>query len=247
MSFTVIIPARFASTRLPGKPLADLAGKPLIQHVVDRANESEAERVIVATDDERIGEALGDSECEVVMTAATHVSGSDRLNEVVTTLSIPDQQIVVNVQGDEPTIPARLINEVGQTLAASAGSVMATAAQPIQNEQDYLNPNIVKVVTDQTGRALYFSRAPIPHYREPKQTPIALHHIGIYAYRAEFLKRYTLLKPSALEQAENLEQLRVMDNGETIMVRQIDYEAGIGVDTPEDLERAREVIQSWAW
>ncbi len=247
MSFTVIIPARFASTRLPGKPLADLAGKPLIQHVVDRANESEAERVIVATDDERIGEALGGSECEVVMTAATHVSGSDRLSEVVTTLSIPDQQIVVNVQGDEPTIPARLINEVGQTLAASAASVMATAAQPIQNEQDYLNPNMVKVVADQTGRALYFSRAPIPHYREPKQAPSALHHIGIYAYRAEFLKRYALLKPSALEQAENLEQLRVMDNGETIMVHQIDYEAGIGVDTPEDLERAREVLQSWAW
>ena len=238
MSFIVIIPSRYASTRLPGKPLVDIAGKPLIEHVVDRANESNAKRVIVATDDQRIVDALQGVDCEVIMTRVDHLSGSDRLAEVLDTLNIKDQEIVVNVQGDEPLIPAKLINQVADYLSKSSQAVMSTAAHKIASDTDLENPNVVKVVIDQTGKALYFSRAAIPFSRD--NTPItAWHHIGIYAYRAEFLKRYSKLKPSALEQTESLEQLRVMDNGETIMVQTIDYDAGVGVDTPEDLDLMR--------
>ena len=242
MSFIVIIPSRFASTRLPGKPLVDIAGKPLIEHVVDRANESNAKRVIVATDDQQIVDALQGVDCEVVMTRVDHLSGSDRLVEVLETLKIQDQEIVVNVQGDEPLIPAKLINQVADYLSKSSQAVMSTAAHKIASDADLQNPNVVKVVIDQTGKALYFSRAAIPFSRDNSLTRApaqAWHHIGIYAYRAEFLKRYSKLKPSALEKSESLEQLRVMDNGETIMVQTIDYDAGIGVDTPEDLELVR--------
>lgn len=247
MNFTVIIPSRYASTRLPAKALADIGGRSLIAHVVDRANESNAYRVIVATDDQRIADALIASKCEVCMTRQDHISGSDRLAEVVSKLAIDDDEIIVNVQGDEPAIPARLINEVAASLAQAPLAVMSTAAHRIKTAADLNNPNIVKVVFDQSGRALYFSRSAIPYSSDSNMAKvIAWHHIGIYAYRAEFLKRYQTLASSELEIAESLEQLRVMDNGETIMVQCIDYDAGVGVDTAEDLATARDLLADWS-
>ncbi len=243
MSFIVIIPARYDSTRLPGKPLADIAGKPLIEHVVDRANESDAERVIVATDDERIKNALNEVDCEVCMTRYDHQSGSDRLTEVVENLLIEDQSIVVNVQGDEPLIPPSLINRVAMLLKNSENASMATAAHPIVDISEINNPNVVKVVFNQQSQAMYFSRSAIPFNRENDAIE-AWKHIGIYAYRAEFLKRYHSLSLSKIEQAENLEQLRVLDNGETILIEKVDYDAGVGVDTPEDLEKVRSLLRS---
>ena len=241
MSYTVIIPARYASTRLPGKALADIAGKPMVAHVVDRAHESGASRVIVATDDQRIVDALNGLDCEVCLTRPDHESGSDRLTEVVQTLNIADDEIVVNVQGDEPMIPGRLIDQVANSLAKEKDAAMSTAARKITSEAAIDDPNVVKVVFTHTGRAMYFSRASIPFARDNRKAD-AWHHIGIYAYRASFLKRYHLLKPSLIEQTESLEQLRVLDNGESIMVEQVDYETGIGVDTPADLEKIRTLM-----
>lgn len=241
MSFTVVIPARFASTRLPGKALADIAGKPMVAHVVDRANESNARRVIVATDDQRIADALSGLECEVCMTSADHESGSDRLAEVVTTLGLSDNEIVVNVQGDEPMIPGRLINQVAHGLELANSAAMSTAARRIVEQSVIDDPNVVKVVFARSGRAMYFSRAAIPFARDARKAD-AWHHIGIYAYRAEFLKRYHQLEPSLIEQTESLEQLRALDNGDDIMVEQIDYDTGIGVDTPADLDAIRKLM-----
>lgn len=241
MSFVVIIPARYASTRLPGKALADIAGKTMIEHVVDRANESDATRVIVATDDERIQTALMMTNCEVCLTRSDHESGSDRLAEVVDTLNIADDEVVVNVQGDEPLIPGKLINQVALALTDSVTAVMSTAAKAIDNDEDLNNPNVVKVVFAQNGRALYFSRSAIPFARDQRLAS-AWHHIGIYAYRSHFLKRYQDLSASLIEQTESLEQLRVLDNGNEIMVQTVDYETGIGVDTPEDLEKIRSLF-----
>lgn len=238
MSFSVVIPARFASTRLPGKALADIAGKPMIAHVVDRAKESSARRVIVATDDQRIADALQGLDCEVCMTRSDHVSGSDRLAEVVTALDLAHDEIVVNVQGDEPLVPGRLIDQVAAALQVSGDAVMSTAARKIHDPQQINDPNVVKVVFTRTGKALYFSRAAIPFVRDGGSFD-CWHHIGIYAYRAGFLRRYPEIVSSALEQAESLEQLRVLDNGDTIMVETVDYETGIGVDTQADLERVR--------
>jgi len=243
MLFTVVIPARYASTRLPGKILADIAGAPMIAHVVDRARESSATRVIVATDDQRIADAVKSLNCEVCMTRADHESGSDRLAEVVEKLGFADDQIIVNVQGDEPLIPGRLIDQVAAALEASSEAAMSTAAKAIDNDADLANPNVVKVVFTLAGKALYFSRAPIPYERDERHTN-AWHHIGIYAYRASFLKRYDQLEHSSLEQTESLEQLRVLDNGDSIMVETVDYDTGIGVDTAEDLERVRHIIKS---
>ena len=208
--------------------------------MVERAAQSSAQRVIVATDDQRIATALDGADCEVCFTHSEHKSGSDRLAEVMEKLSIDDDTVVVNVQGDEPLIPPQLIDQVAAKLAASPQAVMATAAHPIANSNDLHDPNVVKVVFDQQGKALYFSRAPIPHGNVAE----AWHHIGIYAYRAGFLKRYHLLNASALEESESLEQLRVMDNGEAIMVEPIEYDAGFGVDTEYDLERVREIFKS---
>lgn len=241
MSFTVVIPARYASTRLPGKALADIAGKPMVAHVVDRALESSASRVIVATDDERICDALNGLECDVCMTRVEHKSGSDRLAEVVEKLCLADDEIIVNVQGDEPLIPGKLIDQVASALSRAGGAVMATAAKEVCDEAALESPNTVKVVFDRHGKALYFSRAPIPYAREHRIAR-AWHHIGIYAYRAAFLKRYDQLPVSDLEQTESLEQLRVLDNGDTIMVETVDYDTGIGVDTFEDLERVRSLL-----
>lgn len=241
MTFTVVIPARYSSTRLPGKVLADISGKPMIAHVVERANESLASRVIVATDDQRIADALSASQCEVCMTRADHQSGSDRLAEVVQILSIRDQEIIVNVQGDEPCVPGKLINQVAAALENADDAVMSTAAKKIDLPSDIDNPNVVKVVFTQAGKALYFSRAPIPFARDQRQVS-AWHHIGIYAYRSGFLKRYHSLPSSHMEAAESLEQLRVLDNGDTIMVETVNYDTGIGVDTQQDLERARQLL-----
>lgn len=241
MSFIVVIPARYASTRLPGKALADIAGRPMVAHVVDRANESGASRVIVATDDSRIAQALENEACDVCMTRADHQSGSDRLAEVVNTLAIADDDVVVNVQGDEPMIPARLIDQVATALVGAGDAVMSTAARKITDQATLEDPNVVKVVFARNGCALYFSRAPIPYARDLRVAD-AWHHIGIYAYRASFLKRYHQLLDSSIEQTESLEQLRVLDNGDSIMVETVDYDTGIGVDTPDDLERARKLM-----
>ena len=243
MSFTVIIPARYASTRLPGKALASIAGKPMVEHVVNRAHESSAHRVIVATDDERIVSALESVNCEVCLTRADHESGSDRLAEVVKKLNIDDQQVVVNVQGDEPLIPGKLIDQVANALMAENKAVMSTAAKKISDQALIDEPNVVKVVFNQAGQAMYFSRSGIPFSRDTRHAD-AWHHIGIYAYRCEFLKRYHLLNPSLIERTESLEQLRVLDNGERIMVEQIDYETGVGVDTPADLEQVRNLMEA---
>lgn len=240
LDFIVVIPARMASTRLPGKMLADLGGQPLICHTVARANESRASRVVVATDHQDIADALRQSPCEVMLTNPQHPSGSDRLAEVSERLQLDAQHIVVNVQGDEPLIPPRLINEVASALMYSdaPNTVMSTAAKAITSAEPLRDPNTVKVVVNKRGSALYFSRSEIPFARG-ERTCLALHHIGIYAYRAHFLTTFTQLEPSLLETCESLEQLRVLDHGYAIQVHQIDYAAGFGVDTQADLERAR--------
>ena len=238
MSYTVVIPARYASTRLPGKAVLDIAGKPMVAHVVDRANEASAHKVVVATDDQRVAQAIVDCNCEVVMTRADHESGSDRIAEVVEKLALPNDEIVVNVQGDEPMIPGELIDSVAQRLKSSPQAAVATAALEIEDPQELDNPNAVKVVFNQLGEALYFSRSAIPFSRDGDAIS-AYRHIGIYAYRAEFLKRYDRLEKSELENAEKLEQLRVLDNGDKIVVEVVESGAGLGVDTQEDLEAVR--------
>lgn len=243
MSFTVIIPARYGSTRLPGKALADINGAPLVAHVVRQANQSKAQRIIVATDDQRIAKALKNQDCEVCMTAETHQSGSDRLQEVVTKLNIDNDEVVVNVQGDEPMIPPQLIDQVAECLLKSKTAAMSTAAHLIDDILQVENPNVVKVVFNQLQQALYFSRSPIPYNRDGGNYGY-WRHIGIYAYRSQFLKSYRELSSSEIEQAESLEQLRVLDNGHQILVHCVDYEVGIGVDTPEDLELVRQKLKA---
>jgi len=246
VSFTVIIPARYTSTRLPRKVLLDIAGKPMISHVVDRAFESSAHRVIVATDDERIADAVRTNDCDICMTREEHESGSDRIAEVVTKFDLPDDEIVVNVQGDEPMIPGTLIDQIAASLEFSPEAAMATAAIKIQTEAELNNPNAVKVVFNRLGEALYFSRAPIPFVRD-EGAIAAYRHIGVYAYRAEFLKRYHRLMPSTIEQVEKLEQLRVLDNGDKIMVEVVEHGTGIGVDTQEDLDAVREHFKNQSY
>ena len=241
MKFVVVIPARYQSSRLPGKPLADIAGKTMIERVVDAAKTSDAMQVVVATDDHRIEEAVKQFDGEVCMTKVDHVSGSDRIVEVVEKYAFSDDVIIVNVQGDEPFIPGKLINQVAKTLIDSPEAVMSTASHAIHDEEDINNPNIVKVISNQKGLAMYFSRSPIPFAREQREQ-IVQKHIGIYAYRAGFLKRYNELPVSKIEATESLEQLRVLDQGEHIAVCEIDYDVGIGIDTPEDLEKARLLI-----
>lgn len=240
MSFTVVIPARYGSTRLPGKAMLDIAGQPMIAHVVHRALESSAHRVIVATDDKRIADAVSQIDCEVCMTREDHESGSDRIAEVVSKMDIVDDEVIVNVQGDEPLIPGELIDQVARSLADSSAA-MSTAAMQIDCEHDLASPNVVKVVFNRQQEAMYFSRSPIPFARDDRKLE-AFRHIGIYAYRAEFLRRYHLLNESLIEQTEKLEQLRVLDNGEKIMVEVVDHGPGAGVDTIEDLETVRAVF-----
>ncbi|WP_367986777.1 3-deoxy-manno-octulosonate cytidylyltransferase [Vibrio sp. NTOU-M3] len=247
MAFTVVIPARYQSTRLPGKPLADIAGKPMVQWVYEQALQAGAEHVIVATDDKRVEEAVLAFGGEVCMTSPDHESGTERLAEVVKLKNIADDHIVVNVQGDEPLIPPSIIRQVAENLANSVAP-MATLAVEIEDESEVFNPNAVKVVTDNEGYALYFSRATIPWDRdgfatEQKQieTPL-MRHIGIYAYRAGFINTYINWAPSALERIECLEQLRVLWYGEKIHVAVAKEAPAAGVDTPEDLEAVRKII-----
>ncbi|WP_210396334.1 3-deoxy-manno-octulosonate cytidylyltransferase [Motiliproteus sediminis] len=249
MSFTVIIPARFSSSRLPGKPLLEINGKPMIQHVYERACASEARAVIVATDDQRIAEAATAFGADVCVTSADHPSGTDRLQEVVRQRGFYADDIVVNVQGDEPMIPPRIINQVAHNLAAEPRAVIATLSEPVEDTETLLNPNAVKVVSDAEGRALYFSRAPIPWPRDAfagDELPAALptgfdyqRHIGIYAYRVKLLNDFVRWPSCELERTESLEQLRALWNGAFIHVDRADEAVPAGVDTLDDLEQVR--------
>jgi 3-deoxy-manno-octulosonate cytidylyltransferase (CMP-KDO synthetase) len=248
VSFTALIPARLASTRLPNKPLADIAGLPMVVRVAQRAALSGAARVVVAADDDRIVAACRAHGVLALLTRADHASGSDRLAEACVALGLDGQDLVVNVQGDEPLIDPTLVARTAAVLDERSDCVMSTAAHAIDNEADWRNPNVVKVVLDAAGRALYFSRSSIPHWRDapsadalPAQPP-ALRHIGLYAYRAAFLRRFPTLSPAPLERSEALEQLRVLWHGERIAVHVTDKAPGIGVDTPEDLQRVRRLF-----
>jgi 3-deoxy-manno-octulosonate cytidylyltransferase (CMP-KDO synthetase) len=244
-SFHVVIPARFASSRFPGKPLVEIGGKPMIAHVADRARESGAQRVIVATDDTRIADAAREWQCDVAMTRADHATGTDRISEVVSQLHWDDDAIVINAQGDEPLLPPRLIVDVATALASHADASIATACHPIDDIAEFLDPNAVKVVFDQQGYALYFSRAPIPWPRdafalEQRTMPAGLpayRHIGLYAYRCRFLRQYSQLAPVELERFESLEQLRALANGFRIAVTVAEHAPPPGIDTPADLAR----------
>jgi 3-deoxy-manno-octulosonate cytidylyltransferase (CMP-KDO synthetase) len=246
MSFKVVIPARYASTRLPGKPLLDIAGKPMVVRVAEQAAKSGASEVVIATDFEKIVQAANEHNIKAVITRIDHASGTDRIAEVAQKLGWADDEIVVNVQGDEPLIDPELIKEVAQHLANSKQAVMATACHPIHEETALLNPNIVKVVMDTNGNALYFSRAPIPYPRdEAYKNNIQSHrHIGIYAYRVGFLKKYAELAVTELEKTESLEQLRVLHHGYKIGVTITQNAPASGVDTQEDLDYVRSVFKT---
>jgi 3-deoxy-manno-octulosonate cytidylyltransferase (CMP-KDO synthetase) len=245
MSFVVIIPARLASTRLPNKPLADLGGKPMVVRVAERARESGAERIIVATDHPDIAAACAAHGIEACMTRADHPSGTDRIAEVARTLGLPPDAVVVNLQGDEPLIDPALLAACAARIGADVP--MATCAHPLSDAVDAFNPNVVKVVLDKAGRALYFSRATIPWHRDgfardraslpPGHVP--LRHIGLYAYSNAFLQQYPRLEPAPLEAVEALEQLRVLWHGYPIAVHVTAEAPHAGVDTPEDLARVR--------
>lgn len=247
---TVLIPARLASTRLPDKPLADLAGVPMVVRVAQRCREAGARAVVVAADSPRILEACQAHGADAVLTRADHPTGSDRLAEACTLLGLDGRDIVVNVQGDEPLIDPALVAACAERLQAHPECVMSTAAHTIDSVEEYLNPNVVKVVTDAAGRALYFSRAPMPWWRDGHAQgvtalpdPAPLRHIGIYGYTAGFLRRFPALPPAPLEQTESLEQLRVLWHGERIVVHLSPQRPGPGVDTPEDLARVRRIFE----
>ncbi|SFR48365.1 3-deoxy-manno-octulosonate cytidylyltransferase (CMP-KDO synthetase) [Marinobacter daqiaonensis] len=252
MSFTVVIPARFASSRLPGKPLADIGGKPMIRHVYEQACRSRAGRVLVATDDDRILEACNSFGAEAVMTSPGHVSGTDRLQEVVRILGLEDSARIVNVQGDEPLIPPALIDQVAEALDRYPDAGIATLCERIERPADLFNPNVVKVVRDAEGYAHYFSRAPVPWFRDqwqPGQVPSALpddyiawRHIGIYGYRASLLNRFVSWEPAPTETIESLEQLRALYQGVRIHVSEAAQTPPAGVDTAADLERVRQQL-----
>jgi 3-deoxy-manno-octulosonate cytidylyltransferase (CMP-KDO synthetase) len=250
LKFSVIIPARYASSRFPGKPLADLCGKPMVVHVAERARASGAADVVVATDHAGIAKAVAKHGFAAMITRKDHASGTDRIAEVATRRRLPPGRIIVNVQGDEPLIEPALIRAVAATLARHRTARMATACHPIRDARELANPNVVKVVLDRDGYALYFSRAPIPYARDafargirtvPPRLP-AFRHLGIYAYRAAFLKTFARLKPVAIERAEALEQLRALAYGHRIAVAVTRRSPHPGVDTPADLRRARRVL-----
>jgi 3-deoxy-manno-octulosonate cytidylyltransferase (CMP-KDO synthetase) len=247
MEFTVLIPARMASSRLPDKPLADIAGLPMVVRVARRAAASSAARVVVATDSQAVFQACAQHGVQAVMTSADHPSGSDRLAQACRLLALPPQHMVVNVQGDEPLIDPALIDAVAQALEDHPQAAMSTAAHAIEDLADFANPNVVKVVTDVRGLALYFSRAPIPWWRDgiaaagalALAQPRPLRHIGIYGYRAAFLDAFPRLPQAPIEQLEALEQLRALWHGHAIAVHVTADAPGTGVDTPQDLERVR--------
>ncbi|HAL68116.1 MAG TPA: 3-deoxy-manno-octulosonate cytidylyltransferase [Pseudomonas sp.] len=251
LDFTVVIPARLRSTRLPGKPLLPIAGKPMVQHVWEQARRSAASRVVIATDDASIFEACQAFGAEVLMTRVDHESGTDRLAEVAVQLGLPNEAIVVNVQGDEPLIPPVIIDQVAANLAANPHAGIATLAEPIHEPQAVFNPNAVKVVSDKNGLALSFSRAPLPWARDafakgqelPPGVPYR-RHIGMYAYRVGFLHDFVGWGPCWLEQTEALEQLRALWHGVRIHVEDAIEAPAVGVDTPEDLERVRRLLEA---
>jgi 3-deoxy-manno-octulosonate cytidylyltransferase (CMP-KDO synthetase) len=248
MSFTVLVPARLASTRLPDKPLADIAGLPMVVRVAQRAAQSIALRVGVAADDPSIVSACKEHGVEAILTRQDHPSGTDRLAEACEQLGLDGDDIVVNVQGDEPLIDPALIDAVASALALHPEAAMSTAAHEIDSLDDFLNPNVVKAVLDARGNALYFSRAPIPWWRDGAvnralpsalPTPAPLRHIGIYGYRAGFVRKFPSLPPAPLEATEALEQLRALWHGHRIAVHVTHAAPGPGIDTPEDLARVR--------
>lgn len=249
MSFTIIIPARYASTRLPRKPLLDIAGKPMIQHVWEQAQKTNAKRVIVATDHTEIAQTVEKFGGEICLTSDKHTSGTERLAEVIDKTALPENEIIVNIQGDEPLIPPIIVQQVADNLARYQVN-MATLAVKIFTKEELLNPNVVKAITDKNGMALYFSRATIPFPRDQiKQCSDAfiaeqnyLRHLGIYAYRAGFIKQYVAWQPTALEQLESLEQLRALWYGEKIHIDIASQVPQVGVDTAEDLERVRQIL-----
>lgn len=250
MAFKIVIPARYASTRLPAKPLADIAGKPMIVRVVEQVQGAGADEVWVATDHSAVQEAVEAAGFKVMMTRADHLSGTDRIAEVAATRGWNPDTIVVNVQGDEPLIDRELVSGVACALADDAAAAVATAAHAIADVHEFFNPNVVKVVCANDGTALYFSRAPIPYARDafavardalPAQMP-AWRHIGLYAYRAGFLATYAGLAPSPLERFEALEQLRILAHGLRIRVVLAAVAPQAGVDTPEDLDRVRQAF-----
>ena len=250
LRFKVVIPARYASTRLPGKPLLAIAGKPMIAHVCERAQEAGAEEVIVATDDDRIFQTVSALGIKAVMTHPDHQSGTERIAEVASYCGWADNEIIVNLQGDEPLIPPATIHQVALALAGQQQAGIATLAAKIIDSEEIFNPNAVKVVLNKAGYALYFSRAPIPWEREafanlgrtPSGTVPYLRHIGLYAYTVDFLKRYCSWEPSPLESVEALEQLRILWHGEAILVKIVDQTPQAGVDTQEDLLRVERVL-----
>jgi 3-deoxy-manno-octulosonate cytidylyltransferase (CMP-KDO synthetase) len=249
--FTIIIPARYGSTRLPAKPLKILAGKPMIQWVYEAACQSEAQAVVVATDDVRVAKTVTGFGGRVCMTRSDHESGTDRLQEVVTQWQLPDDAIVVNVQGDEPLIPPAAINQVAALLAQTPNASVATLSEPIHSLDDAFNPNVVKLVSDLNGQALYFSRAPMPWGRDsfstdtPQLPPAHLmqRHIGLYAYRVNLLHHFVRWPMAALEACEKLEQLRILANGHRIQVAPACVSVPAGVDTPADLERVNQLLE----
>ena len=245
--FTIIIPARYQSTRLPGKPLLDLGGMPIIARVIDQCRASRAEDVVVATDDSRISEAVEAVGTRAVMTSRNHGSGTDRIAEASTVLGLDDSQIIVNVQGDEPDMPAALIDQVADALANSEDADMATASAPIDHADQLMDPSVVKVVTNRHGHAAYFSRAAIPWIRDhasdfPSPQPVHRRHLGIYAYRAGYCRKFSGRSSCELEECEKLEQLRALWHGETILCVEAVAVPGPGIDTAEDLERARAAL-----
>jgi 3-deoxy-manno-octulosonate cytidylyltransferase (CMP-KDO synthetase) len=243
MSFCVLIPARMASSRLPNKPLADIAGLPMVVRVAQRANLSAASRVVVAADDERIVAACKAHDIEALLTRTDHPSGSDRLAEACDLLKLQDADVVVNVQGDEPLIDPASIDAAAHLLQKRQDCSISTLAHAIESVEDFANPNVVKVVLDARNTALYFSRAPIAWWRDGGITalpnPAPLRHVGLYGYRVGFLREFPKLTQAPIEVTESLEQLRAMWHGHRIAVHITDHSPGHGVDTPEDLERVR--------
>ncbi len=242
--FIVVIPARYGSTRLPGKALADIAGRPMIAWVHAQACRSQARKVIVATDDDRIAAACRECGARVEMTAADHASGTDRIAELAERCGWHDGQIVVNVQGDEPLMPPKLVTQVAELLAGTPGAAIATLTTPVLSEDEFRDPNRVKVVADSDGFALYFSRAPIPHRAAGLPASMTQRHVGIYAYRAGSLKALSAAPPSPLEREERLEQLRALHLGLRIAVAEAEDAPPRGVDTQEDLEAIRAIVAS---
>lgn len=248
VDFKIVIPARHGSSRLPGKPLLDIAGRPMIVHVCERALEAGASEVVLATDDGRIAEAVAGLPVRAVMTREDHNSGTERITEAAAILGWADETIVVNLQGDEPLIPPDLKRRLARLLARQDVAEVATLAAPIETKEEIFNPNAVKVVLDRDGHALYFSRAPIPWHRDgfaQPEVPLPeafpwLRHIGVYAYSVGFLRRYVAWPPSPLEGIESLEQLRILWMGEKILVLPVERAPEAGVDTQEDLQRVRE-------